>query len=95
MAKQNLWIDRAELLVIEAIVTRVWPILEEMDWTEPMELTATLVACHLNGCRLRLRDMLAGDDRDVFHDIGGIARNIDRQTGTLLNDFVPRFAVRH
>jgi hypothetical protein len=66
-----------------------------MEGTERVDVTLSLIACHLNGCRLRLRDMLEGADCDVFHDVGGIYRNIDRETGTLLNDFIPRFAVRH
>lgn len=53
-----------------------------------------LVACHLNGCPLDLDAMLTGGSADFAHDIHGIAGNIDRNTGKLLNCFLPRFAAR-
>lgn len=54
-----------------------------------MNLTAT----HLNGCPLKLKDMLAADDLNLMHDINGIDRHINRDTCKLENQFVPRFAV--
>ncbi len=49
-------------------------------------------ACHSNGCPLRLRDLLAADDLNFAHDVFGIRRHINRETGQLENCFVPRFA---
>ena len=48
-------------------------------------------AAHLS-CPLKLKEMLASDDADFMHDIGGISRHINRETGELENCFVPRFA---
>jgi hypothetical protein len=43
-------------------------------------------------CPLRLDDLLAADDFNFSHDIGGIARHLNRQTGEMEDFFVPRFA---
>lgn len=53
-----------------------------------MDLTAT----HANGCPLRLADLEVADDFNLMHDVSGIARHLDRRTGTL-DCFQPRFAV--
>ncbi len=50
-------------------------------------------ATHCNGCKLDLLKMLDGSPADVLHDIYGIARCLDRQTGELKNYFCPRFAL--
>lgn len=57
-------------------------------------LMMDLTACHANGNPLRLSDLLAADDFNVMHDVGGISRHIDHDTGKLLNCFVPRFSRR-
>lgn len=41
---------------------------------------------------LRLQELLEADDFNFAHDIGGIARHLDRRTGLLTNHFLPRFA---
>ena len=43
---------------------------------------------------LDLDAMAEGDVGDVAHDVFGIARHLDRETGRLGGCFVPRFAVR-
>lgn len=50
-----------------------------------------LTACHLNGCPLRLNDLLGADNFNFAHDVFGIRRNINRATGQLEGPFVPRF----
>lgn len=57
-----------------------------------MDLQMDLAAVHGNGCPLRLDDMLNGRDFDFWHDIGGIRRHINRETGKLEGFFLPRFA---
>jgi len=49
-------------------------------------------ACHTNGCPLKLDALLAADDFNFSHDILGIRRYLDRDTGRLTNHFLPRFA---
>lgn len=51
-----------------------------------------LTACHCNGNPLRLMDLLGASDADFGHDVFGIARYLDRDTGSLTNCFSPRFS---
>ena len=53
-----------------------------------MDITAT----HANDCPLRLRDLLSAEAFDFAHDVFGIRRHLNRQTGKLDNYFLPRFA---
>lgn len=51
-----------------------------------------LTAVHANGNPLRLKDMEAADITELAHDIYGIARHLDRDTGKLKDCFSPRFS---
>ncbi len=51
-----------------------------------------IAATHLNGCPLRLADLLAADDFNFSHDVFGIRRHLDRETGKLTGHFLPRFS---
>lgn len=53
-----------------------------------------LNAAHLNGCPLDLDRMLTAGDSDLMHDVRGINRHLDRETGKLKGKFMPRFALR-
>jgi len=48
-------------------------------------------ACHA-GCPLKLDALLAADDFNFSHDVMGIRRHLDRETGKLEDHFLPRFA---
>lgn len=51
-----------------------------------------LTACHANGCPLDLERMLTWSrEFDLAHDIFGINRHLDRDTGALTRCFLPRF----
>lgn len=52
-----------------------------------MDLCATIA----QGVPLRLEELLAADKFNFAHDIGGIYRNLDRETGLLVGGFLPRF----
>ena len=56
--------------------------------TADMDLTA----CVANGNPLRLEDLLAADDGNFGHDVFGIRRHIDRETGKLGGFFSPRYS---
>lgn len=56
--------------------------------TANMDISAT----HCNGCRLRLKELLSADDFNFSHDVFGIRRHINRETGKLENHFLPRFS---
>lgn len=49
-----------------------------------------LKACHANGCELNFEKLLNFDYFDFSHDILGIIKNINRETGEIENCFLPR-----
>jgi hypothetical protein len=59
-----------------------------------LTLTMDITACHANGNPLRLDELFGADRFDFIHDVFGICRNIDRDTGKLGNFFSPRFSRR-
>lgn len=61
----------------------------KIDW---LSLAMDITACHLNGCPLRLEQLLAFADADFGHDVFGIRRYMNRATGHLLSHFRPRCA---
>lgn len=52
-----------------------------------MDITATIA----NGNPMRLQQWLEADDFNFAHDLFGIRRYIDRDTGKLTDCFIPRF----
>lgn len=57
-----------------------------------MDLTA---ADGVNGnARLDWGRLLNADDFNFLHDLGGIARHLDRETGAITNHFLPRFTLK-
>lgn len=74
---------------ILAIVKRVT---EKIVGIDSLSLTMDISAVHVNGCPLRLKDLLKADDFNFWHDIFGIQKHINRATGQLNNCFIPRFA---
>jgi hypothetical protein len=90
----NFQTTRAETALIEQISKRAMECLAEtlpeLDYTRTdcaMDITAT----HLNGCPLRLDALLVARDFDFLHDILGIRRHLNRETGQL-SHFLPRYA---
>lgn len=57
-----------------------------------MDLVMDLSATHASGCPLKLDELLNANDSDFGHDIHGIRRHINRETGRLEGCFLPRFA---
>lgn len=57
--------------------------------TAQMDITAT----HANGCKLDLDKLLNADNFNFNHDVFGIRSNINRDTGKLLNCFLPRCSI--
>lgn len=82
--------DRAP---VDAIVERVKPIADAAGIPWSRECIAMDVTCvHLNGTPLRLKELAEAEDFDLNHDLFGIRRHLDRETGELGGFFVPRFA---
>lgn len=67
-----------------------------------LDIQMDLTACHLNGCPLRLQDMMEGTDFGLAHDVQGIQDHLDRTTGRLRGldsdpdtpAFSPRFSAQ-
>lgn len=59
---------------------------------DPMQLAMDIEACHCNGCPLKLDALLKARDSDFGHDVFGIRRYLDRETGKLTRCFLPRYA---
>ena len=57
-----------------------------------LDTTMDISACVANGNPLRLQELLSADDFNFMHDVGGIYRHINRDTGKLENCFSPRFS---
>lgn len=49
-------------------------------------------ATHSNGCPLDLSALANATPGNFGHDVGGIRKHLDRTTGRLMNNFVPRHA---
>jgi len=59
-----------------------------------LNISMDIEDCHTNGCPLDLAGLLAANALDFAHDVSSIAFHIDRDTGKLSDNFVPRYAVR-
>ena len=57
-----------------------------------ISLVLDILAVHLGGTLLDLKKLLEAGTEDFYYDVYGITRNIDRNTGKLLNGFIPRSA---
>ncbi len=55
-----------------------------------MDAELDLEACHCNGTPLNFEKLLTFKDGDFGHDVFGIRRHIDRETGKLGDCFSPR-----
>ncbi len=81
-------VSKQDADLISQIVKRAHSELQEIN---RLELGMDLTALHANGCPLRLEDLLKADYFSLVHDLYGIRENIDRDTGKLVNNFLPRF----
>lgn len=60
---------------------------------EPIALMMDLAAVHKNDTQIDFIGLLGASDSDFTHDILGIQNNINRSTGMLINEFLPRLSV--
>lgn len=82
-----------DVALIDAIVKRAMPLVKKYV-VDSLSLTMDITAIHANGCPLMLADLLQSNDFGFSHDIYGILRHINRDTGQLEDCFRPRFAAR-
>ncbi|MCP1245388.1 hypothetical protein NKW54_05460 [Acetobacter cerevisiae] len=59
-----------------------------------LSVIISLVVTHSNGCPLDLERMVKADDFNLLHDVDGINRYLNTETGRLTQCFLPRFAKR-
>lgn len=83
---------RTEHLVIQRIADRAEAMALQEGVAYPrVDAAMDITAVHANGCPLRLDELLAADPFNFAHDIFGIRRYLNRNTGVLENHFTPRF----
>ncbi len=90
-AEINWTVSREDAEVIRSIVQRAQ--CEHPGVFDTMTLTMDLTACHLNDCPLKLAELLDADGVNFIHDVAGVSRHINCETGNLGDCFQPRFAV--
>jgi len=80
-----------DVMLIRDIVKRAVKFMPRLD---TMSVSMDLQACHTCGNPLKLAELLAASDGDLAHDVSGINRHLDRETGKLGGCFSPRFSAR-
>lgn len=94
MSGVNFNVSRAEARLIEAIAERCLRLEAEAGRPVPerMLVEMDITACHANGNRLKLQELLDAAPADFNHDVWGIRQHIDRLTGKLIDCFSPRYS---
>jgi hypothetical protein len=84
--------EQARLIgLIVSRAKRMWKQARPDERFDAMSLHMDLSACIAQGCNLKLNELLNADDFNFCHDVFGISRHINRDTGKLENFFVPRY----
>ncbi len=85
----------AALAIIQRIADRAVALYAEHDVrVDRQDVLMDITSCHFGGQKLRLDDLLAADNVNFIHDVAGINRHLNRETGELMNCFSPRFSAR-
>lgn len=87
-------VSKADAALIARIADRAFGLLKEFRVRDitAVDISMDITACHANGNPLRLSDLLDADDFNFTHDVFGINRHLDRETG-VVSRFRPRFSV--
>lgn len=84
-----------EMKLIQRIVDRAMYMAKDLEVScDKKSLVMDIEACHCNGTKLDLKKLMASKNSDFGHDVFGISRYIDRNTGKLKNNFYPRCAAK-
>ncbi len=85
----------AALTTIGEIADRAVRLYAEFDVRiDRQDVLMDVTACHFGPQKLRLDDLLAADNFNFMHDVGGINKYLDRETNRLTDCFLPRFSAR-
>ncbi len=92
-------VNKAEMTLIRLIAKRGESIIGQdiKSRGEPYDTVSAemdLIATHKNGCPLDLEGLLTATDHDFGHDLFGINRFLNRETGELKSGFLPRYSKR-
>lgn len=86
--------SKNERMIISKIARRAVLLAKEAGISyDTIDAEMDISAVHCNGCQLRLKDLLDADDFNFSHDVFGVRRHINRETGKLEDCFSPRFSV--
>jgi hypothetical protein len=92
MTRPNFAITPADAETLDVIVRRIlYSQRLAHEAREPLAWYMDLTAAH-NACPLDLDRLATAPELDFWHDVYGIARHIDRETGQLGDCFLPRYA---
>lgn len=84
--------SRDEALIVAQIIIRAVPMFANAGQRRTAsDLRMDLSAVHAR-CPLRLSELLEANNFNFAHDIFGITRHLNRETGDLDDHFRPRFA---
>jgi hypothetical protein len=87
--------SKEEARTISKIAQRAVLMASQHGWPyDFMDADMDICAVHANHFRLDLGRLLGADDFNFAHDVFGIRRHLNRETGKLENCFVPRFAAK-
>lgn len=93
MATISFDVTRKETGTIRMICDRAHELADELAL--PFDLVSTmmdLTALQAGICKLRIDELLHAERMDFIHDVWGIRRHLNRDTGVLENHFLPRYA---
>lgn len=86
---------KKEMKFIERIVERALKLAEDLEFScNKATLLMDIEACHCNGTKLDLKKLMSFDNSNFSHDVFGIRKHLDRNTGKLRDCFRPRCAVK-
>jgi len=81
-------ISKKDTAIINKIVNRA--ITSGFAWDDKISLQMDITAAHI-ASKLKLKELFDADDFNFGHDIHGIQKNINRDSGEMENFFLPRF----
>lgn len=84
-----------EAQIIKDIALRAHGLIDRIGVVaERVRFVVDVTVVHVNGCPLKLQELLDAPETDFIHDLAGIRRHLDRATGKLDDGFLPRCAKR-
>jgi hypothetical protein len=76
--------------LIEQIADRIVADPDVSPYSSKMAAMIEIILTHCNGTPLDLPALLTAEPASFWHDVVGIARHLDRDTGKLSASFMPR-----